>query len=177
MRLALVLALVAVLRVNSAKQPSPLVTGCGRGGTHSTAAMLEKLGVQTAHEDFAANGVSVGWPYAAPLGDNEYIGYDWPPEGRYPFEKVKSYESRLKNLDVFAPVVLLVRYPLDVIASTMRCFCARGTRTTANEIKNDKRSWVFVEHNLNISRFLPQGKPTNMLTAAVCNVSQPSRSP
>ena len=136
---------------------APLVTGCGRGGTHSTAMMLNKLGVNTAHESFSHEGVSVGWPYGAPLGRQEYIGYDWEPKGRYPFEKEKSYRDRMKFLAYFEPVVLLVRNPIDVISSTRRCFCAKGKRETKTEILNDGRSWVFVEHNLNLEQFLKPG--------------------
>ncbi len=136
------------------RHPVPLVTGCGRGGTHSTAAMLASLGLKALHEDYAHDGISVAWPYAAPIADGEHIGYNWPPTGRYPFESVEGYMDRAATLEVFSPVVLLVRDPLDVISSTRRCFCARGTRHTAIEIMNDGRSWKFVEHNVNLTRFV-----------------------
>jgi len=140
--------------LGSPKHTVPLVTGCGRGGTHSTASMLNEIGVNAHHEDYSNDGVSVGWPYAADIQDGEYIGYKWDPQGRYPFEKEASYNDRVKTLSKFSPVVQLVRDPIDVISSTRRCFCAAGSRDTAGRILNDGRSWKFVEHNINLTRYL-----------------------
>ena len=142
------------------RRPVPLVTGCGRGGTHTTAAMLAAIGVHAVHEDFVTNGVSVSWPYGAHLNDGESCGFEWEPKGRYPWEKMQSYKDRIATLSRFSPVVLLVRDPLQVISSTRRCFCARGGRTTENSIKADLRSWLFVEHFLNLTEFINDRGPT-----------------
>ena len=134
---------------------TPLVTGCGRGGTHATAAALTGVGVSAKHEGFAVGQVSVGWPFGAPLGENEELGWNWPPKGRYPFESYNDAVKRLKRLQHFAPVVLLVRHPLDVIASVRRCFCSMGLRTLSEVTAlNDNRSWWFVESHVNVTRFL-----------------------
>jgi hypothetical protein len=136
------------------KHAVPLVTGCGSSGTHSAAAMLQQLGVNAPHEGYVSNGVSVGWPYAAIVQHGEDIGFDYPPKGRYPFESVSAYAERTDTLSIFKPVVLLVRDPLHVIASTRRCFCAKGSRLTETQLKNYNRSWWFVEQKLNLSDYL-----------------------
>ena len=39
----------------------PLVTGCGRAGTHTAGELLLSLGVDAIHEGAGANKVSVSW--------------------------------------------------------------------------------------------------------------------
>jgi len=148
----------------SAKHTVPLVTGCGRGGTHSTAAMLNKLGAPALHEDYGPDSISVSWPYGAPIANGEYIGYTFLPAGRYPFEKITSYNSRIESLSKYEPVVILVRDPIKVISSTRRCFCAKGFRYAEPQIKADNRSWWFVEHNINLTRYYPELKSDGSLT-------------
>ncbi len=126
--------------VNPPRVNVPLVTGCGRGGTHATAAMLSELGGVTGrHEGFQQDAISVGWMYGAHVKAAETLGWDWPPAGRYPFERQGDAVARLEQLRSFEPVVLLVRHPLQVIASVRRCFCASGTRDVGTVA--DERSW------------------------------------
>ena len=125
----------------------PLVTGCGRGGTHSVAEALESIGVPAVHEGAEPGAVSVSWLY----GGHAYFSY--------PFETSSSYVARTdKNPMPFGPVVLLVRNPLDVISSTRRCFCAQGSRLIAGQAHADRDSWDFVEENLNVTELLPHSK-------------------
>ena len=152
-----VVSAVVVVVTAQDKGPLPLVTGCGRGGTHATTAMLKQLGVKCAHEGVVEGGVSVGCPFAAKVEDGEYIGFEWPPLGRYPFESVDSYNVRTKTVSKFSPVVLLVRNPIDVISSTRRCFCAKGMRNTPGRIRSDNRSWSFLERHLNLTEILGTG--------------------
>jgi hypothetical protein len=143
-----------------------LVTGCGRGGTHSTAAALTQLGVNATHEDYSNDGVVVGWPYAAavtvgedfrsvrPLKRGLRQDYRGPLVGCFLWESTIGCKERRATLKMFSPVVLLVRHPLDVISSTRRCFCATGDRGTRHNIRADDLSWSFVEHNLNLTHIL-----------------------
>lgn len=126
----------------------PLVTGCGRGGTHSVAQALEAMGIPAVHEGAELGAVSVSWLY----GGHAYFSY--------PFETSSSYDARTRTkgpAPPFGPVVLLARNPLDVISSTRRCFCAEGSRLIAGQAHADQDSWDFVEANLNITELLPEG--------------------
>ena len=131
---------------NYSLSTTPLVTGCGRSGTLSMHAMLSSVGIDAKHEDYKPGAISVSWVYGAIT-----------PQSRIapvPFEAKSSLKARRAHLSHFAPVVLLVRHPLHVIASTQRCFCGGGSRKTPKGNVNDARSWRFVEHNINLQRFL-----------------------
>ena len=120
---------------------TPLVTGCGRSGTLSVSDFLNSINIASVHESVVPDAVSVSWLYA----------YE---TSIYPFEGLKNakYRRDLKrrhniqnNLDLFDPVVQIVRHPLKVISSTRRCFCGRGTRTLKRGMLSDKKSWAFVD--------------------------------
>ena len=121
------------------KEFIPLVTGCGRSGTLTIKDTLSALGIPSVHEGAAPGSVSVSWLYAA------YNAH------KFPFEKTKSIKFRqameLKAKDglIFKPVVHLVRHPLKVISSTRRCFCGKGSRATALAVRNNRKSWAFVQ--------------------------------
>lgn len=147
----------------------PLVTGAGRGGTHSVAKFLNHVGIKAMHEGIAPNAVSVSWLYA-PFGDKPYSKQDISA----PFQDIQllrnawlsKWQAHLseanqeddpklfsqlifqenENQDVriqFYPIIHIVRNPLQAIASLERCFCGGGNITSGAE--NDWKSWQFAE--------------------------------
>lgn len=96
----------------------PLVTGCGRGGTHSAAGYLRACGVEAIHEGVSDTAVAVSWWYA--LGDP---GAEIPTRADRRTGVVASLGAR------FSPVVHLVRNPLENINSLAGCFCGFGNMT------------------------------------------------
>eukprot|EP00924_Labyrinthula_sp_SR-Ha-C_P005660 snap_masked-scaffold_14-processed-gene-1.15-mRNA-1 protein AED:0.87 eAED:0.88 QI:0/0/0/0.5/1/1/2/0/465 len=134
----------------------PLVTGCGRSGTMSVHAFLSQNGVKSVHEGFRADAISISWLYAA-----ESIVY--------PFENEDSSMARtqlIKNFkmgQVFDPIYHIVRHPLKVISSTMRCFCGKGDRNRPLGKKSDAKSWKFVAQveNSNNYRHLFKNKTSD----------------
>ncbi len=133
----------------------PLVTGCGRSGTHAAAAALNELGLKAVHEQYQEDAIVVSWLYGADLPPTALIIPD-RESGSYPFESAVSRANRLRTLERFSPVVQLVRHPLEVISSTRRCFCAAGNRTTPRQVAADANSWRVVEHFLDINHILPR---------------------
>ena len=153
---------------------SPLVTGCGRSGTHFVAALLQEAGLLAHHERYAPGAVSVSWLFAAAAATttttaSQHQQQQLQPQspllpgqlqqqllpGPVPFESFTSFALRTRWLARFSPVVLLVRHPLQAIASTRRCFCGKGTRATTLGAASDATSWTFVEQHLSLEPFLP----------------------
>jgi len=121
---------------------TPLITGCGRSGTHSLMTFLKSIGVKAVHEAMKKDHVSVSWLYAA-------------ESMSYPFENFESAKYRKmlmkqkpQTVPLFSPVVHLTRHPLKVMSSTRRCFCGRGDRELGAPA--DRKSWEFA------ARFLPR---------------------
>lgn len=120
----------------------PLITGCGRSGSLSVWHLLQiKLGVRTLHERIHPSAVTVSWLYAVPSADT------------YPFEDAESRAYRLNSS--FAPVLHVVRHPLQQIASTQRCFCGGGNLTAELGYTADATSWAFVD--LQLGSKMPPG--------------------
>lgn len=146
----------------------PLVTGAGRGGTHSVASFLNRIGIKAQHEGIAPDAVSVSWLYA-PFGDEPHSKHNIS----VPFSKIQLRRNALlkefrqglseaseetdpelsmftlqenETEDVmikFHPVLHIVRNPLDAIASLERCFCGRGDLKLGSSA--DHLSWEFAE--------------------------------
>eukprot|EP00924_Labyrinthula_sp_SR-Ha-C_P008725 snap_masked-scaffold_2-processed-gene-0.25-mRNA-1 protein AED:1.00 eAED:1.00 QI:0/0/0/0/1/1/2/0/549 len=117
----------------------PLVTGCGRSGTFTVHSFLNSIGVSSVHEGMKPGAVSVSWLYA---GKSQI----YPFENQFSsnFRRRLLQDSQIGEEHIFSPVFHLVRHPLKVISSTMRCFCGKGNRNLPRGKKNDKRSWDFV---------------------------------
>ena len=92
----------------------PLVTGCGRAGTHSVSQYLNSIGIPAVHEGAEEGKVAVSWWYAL----KDAHGLPGAVDRR-------SDEVRESGV-VFDPVVHLVRDPLDAITSLTNCLCAPG---------------------------------------------------
>jgi hypothetical protein len=133
----------------------PLVTGCGRSGTHSTAKSLSHCCHKTLHEDFPTSEgtMSVCWFYANGTANLQ--------KDQYPMEKYTRYDSRIAHLKKFSPVVLQVRDPINVISSVRRCFCANGV-LKGSGIKWTRKSWETVEMLLpNFGSYFADDKTLN----------------
>eukprot|EP00729_Bicosta_minor_P009569 gene9569-16740_t len=117
----------------------PLVTGAGRGGTHSVAYFLESLGVPAVHEVVREGSVLVSWWHAP---DNAHT----MPYGIGNYDN----QSRIETYGAyFDPVIHVVRNPLPHIASLENCFCSRGNRTDEEGKTFDTLSYTFA------SRYVP----------------------
>mmetsp|Transcript_79429 Transcript_79429/g.158598 ORF Transcript_79429/g.158598 Transcript_79429/m.158598 type:complete len:374 (-) Transcript_79429:142-1263(-) len=126
----------------------PLVSGCGRSGTHTAGELLMSLGIGAIHEGAGVNKVSVSWFY----GTNESFR---DPSIQYPLKDEPKKPVKLKNVDKldkqldksgvrFHPIVHIVRHPLTHIETTGRCICAKGSRTDSERsMAWDVLSWNF----------------------------------
>ena len=155
----------------------PLVTGAGRGGTHSAHNFLIKNGIKAVHEGIAPRAVSVSWLYAA-FGDRAYSKQEieapfshvrvahrnrwfneWQPYLSEASEGTSPELFSMANLYVgdediklrFHPIVHLVRDPLKSIASLARCFCGNGNMTMPESPHYDEESWKFADRFANIT--------------------------
>lgn len=147
----------------------PLVTGAGRGGTHSVARFLNQVGIKAQHEGIAPNAVSVSWLYA-PFGDKPHSKHDlstpfsniqirrnallkeWLPHlseaseevDPEPFSPFTLRQNETEDVMIkFYPILHIVRNPLEAIASLERCFCGRGDIKLGSSA--DHLSWEFAE--------------------------------
>eukprot|EP00039_Didymoeca_costata_P010475 m.141131 g.141131 ORF g.141131 m.141131 type:complete len:308 (-) comp14839_c0_seq5:1652-2575(-) len=123
----------------------PLVTGCGRSGTHSVAAFLNNIGIWAIHEGAGRGAVSVSWWYAVNGASNIPEGVD-----------MRDHITRQHGLE-FRPVIHLVRDPLDVITSISGCFCAHGNLSFKPTIGLggaywDRVSFEYVERYIEIPK-------------------------
>jgi len=114
----------------------PLITGCGRSGTHSIAEAFTQAGIPYGHEHFRDKG-AVSWPHAA-------------NDTKYPFEDELSRKIREKA--IIEPLIQVVRHPLNAIESIQRCFCASGNIKSSNGAYNDKLSWDFLSKHVHIPK-------------------------
>lgn len=108
----------------------PLVTGGGRGGTHSIAKWLNSIGVPAVHEGASKGKVSVSWWYAADSSDMD------------PAVDHRDGASRRRGLH-FSPVVHVVREPLAHINSLSACFCGKGDITGPTGAYWDRVSFEY----------------------------------
>lgn len=153
----------------------PLVTGCGRGGTHSVAKWLNENNIPAVHEGIAPGAMAVSWLYAPFANDEAHtlnevrVPFDhinqsswsnfftnWKPEfAKYADDSkvlaqqhpefVRQDTNSSVKL-VFHPIVHVVREPLKAIASLERCFCGSGHRTHYDgSFFADKKSYEFAE--------------------------------
>ena len=117
----------------------PLVTGGGRGGTHSVAYYLQSVGVPAVHELVREGSVAVSWWHAPddvhslPMGIGNYDNQT----------SIRTFGA------YFDPVVHIVRDPLPHITSLRNCFCTRGNRTEIQGKMYDTLSYTFA------SRYIP----------------------
>ena len=154
----------------------PLVTGCGRSGTHAATAMLARAGLNAVHENghLGDNTVFVSWPAAA-------------------YERSATY---WRGWQCFAPIVKVHREPLNAISSIASGFnahgvCGSGKRSatssttvngskvpdvsTANARPMDEAGWDAVSFQLaNQVISLPLVNETNNF-AQCCRLSRHER--
>jgi len=136
----------------------PLITGCGRGGTHSVAKWLNENNIPAVHEGIAPGAMAVSWLYAPFANDEVHtlnelrvpfdhinqsdwsnIFTEWKPQfAKYAEDSkvlAQAYPEYVKqdagsSVKIrFHPIVHVVREPLTAIASLARCFCGSGHRT------------------------------------------------
>ncbi|GMI51050.1 hypothetical protein TeGR_g4353, partial [Tetraparma gracilis] len=99
----------------------PLLTGCGRSGTHYLSDVIIKNNIPILHERIGAAG-SVSWIYGAPYDPATDKLETW-------FSNPDGSDTRLRasaDFD-FYPLVHVVRHPLKAIASLLACFCGCGS--------------------------------------------------
>lgn len=156
----------------------PLVTGCGRGGTHSVAKWLNDNNVPAVHEGIAPGAMAVSWLYAPFANDEAHtlnevrvpfdhinqsnwnnIFAEWKPEfAKYADDSMVLAQQYPEFVEQgadssvkirFHPIVHVVREPLKAIASLARCFCGSGHRThNDGSFFADRKSYEFAEKHV-----------------------------
>ena len=131
---------------NSSNQITvPLVTGCGRAGTHSVAQYLDSIGVPAVHEGIRPGHVAVSWWYAL---DNAH---------GIPTKADTRSKEALNATIIFDPVVHLVRDPLDAITSLTNCLCGTGNITMkpakgAGAARWDSMSYMYASRHVHFPK-------------------------
>jgi hypothetical protein len=113
----------------------PLLTGCGRSGTHYLSDVIIKNNIPILHERIGAAG-SVSWIYGAPYDPATDKLETW-------FSNPDGSDTRLRasaDFD-FYPLVHVVRHPLKAIASLLACFCGCGSMSCGAWA--DEPSWEW----------------------------------
>jgi len=96
-----------------------LVSGCGRGGTHYTWEMLNRLGIKLAHEGLAEDG-GVSWMYAFVSNTGYPVENSRKLLGKLHSQRGKLHGQRGKlHGQRFCTVFHEVRHPLRVLSSVM----------------------------------------------------------
>ena len=137
---------VLPLKLSSPSCPTstclPLITGCGRSGTHFLADQVMKNGVPVKHERIGDAG-SVSWIYGAPFKEEERKLETW-------FASEEDTKKRASKDFGFYPVVHVVRHPLKAITSLVTCFCGCGSMACGRWA--DEPSWEWAGKFVNFSQ-------------------------
>ncbi|GMH61451.1 hypothetical protein TL16_g03256 [Triparma laevis f. inornata] len=120
----------------------PLVTGCGRSGTHFMADEIMGNGIPVKHERIDEAG-SVSWIYGA-----NHVPSLRKLETWFASEEDTVLRESL-NFRHF-PVVHVVRHPLKAIASLTTCFCGCGSMSCGAWA--DEPSWEWAGKHIKFSQ-------------------------
>lgn len=115
-------------------QPSLLINGCGRSGTHALVGLLRRNGVSALHEGHGRE-ATVGWPYVGRL-EASWKEY-WP------------MSNQPHGTDVHDPIFKVHRNPLTAIRSIASGLTSSGACRNPSERRWDARAWNCA------TRFIP----------------------
>ena len=132
----------------------PLVTGCGRAGTHTVAEVLNSFGIPAIHEGAARDSVAVSWFYAPRTSVEGFADATISDEEGNAI-KLKHVDKRPLSLQKsgcrFTPIIHITRDPLTHIEATSRCICARGT--DLNNLRAalwNEASWSYAGRHIDL---------------------------
>jgi hypothetical protein len=138
----------------------PLITGCGRSGTHSIAKLLSNMGIPAIHEGASVGSISVSWFYAPMNSVKEFNRSDH-------FANLYGTGINLAVLDKrngpfqFSPIVHITREPRAHIEATNRCICREGTYLESSLGKNfSDVSWAYA------ARYIALGNSSGIARSA-----------
>jgi len=120
----------------------PLITGCGRSGTHFVADEIMTNGIPVKHERIGEAG-SVSWIYGAPHVPSLRKLETWFASEE---DTVLRESSDFKHF----PVVHFVRHPLKAITSLVTCFCGCGSMSCGAWA--DEPSWEWAGKHIDFSQ-------------------------
>ena len=120
----------------------PLVTGCGRSGTHFMADEIMNNNIPVKHERIGAAG-SVSWIYGADHDPNLRKLETW-------FASEEDTVLRESPNFRHFPIVQVVRHPLKAIASLTTCFCGCGSMSCGAWA--DEPSWEWAGKHIKFSQ-------------------------
>jgi hypothetical protein len=122
----------------------PLITGCGRSGTHFLADQIMQNNIPIKHERIGEAG-SVSWIYGVPHKPSERKLETW---------FASEEDTMLRESSGFAhfPTVHVVRHPLKAIASLYTCFCGCGSMSCGGWA--DEPSWEWAGKHVAFSQQL-----------------------
>ena len=142
-------------RANARAQPTLLVNGCGRSGTHALVGLLRRKGVGALHEGHGRE-ATVGWPYVGHL-DGSWKEY-WP------------MSNQPHGSDVHDPIFKVHRNPLSAVRSIAVGLTSSGGCRNPSERRWDARAWNCA------SRFVPLPVPREAIDQQqTCKLSAEAR--
>lgn len=115
-------------------QPTLLVNGCGRSGTHALVGLLRRNGVSALHEGHGRE-ATIGWPYVGRL-EGSWKEY-WP------------MSNQPQGSDVHEPIFKVHRNPLSVVRSIAAGLTSSGGCRNPSERRWEARAWRCAK------RFIP----------------------
>ena len=107
-------------------EPTLLINGCGRSGTHALVALLRRNGIAALHEGHGKE-ATVGWPYVGHL-DGSWKEY-WP------------MSNQPHGSDVHDPIFKVHRHPLKAVKSIAAGLTSSGACRNPSERRWDARAW------------------------------------
>ena len=128
----------------TSKDCRPLITGCGRSGTHFIAEEIMANNIDVKHERIGSKG-SVSWIYGVPHVASERTLETW---------FASEQDTLLRELPTsefqFFPIVHVVRHPIKAIASLLTCFCGCGSMQCGGWA--DEPSWEWAGKHIAFSQ-------------------------
>jgi hypothetical protein len=110
----------------SRSQPTLLINGCGRSGTHALVGLLRRNSVGALHEGHGRD-ATVGWPYVGRL-EGSWKDY-WP------------MSNQPQGTDIHDPIFKVHRHPLKAIRSIASGLTSSGGCRNPSERRWDARAW------------------------------------
>ena len=120
----------------------PLITGCGRSGTHFMAEEIMANSIPIKHERIGEAG-SVSWIYGAPHVPSLRKLETW-------FASEEDTRKREDPEFAFFPQVHVVRHPIKAITSLVACFCGCGSMSCGAWA--DEPSWEWAGKHLDFTQ-------------------------